>query len=394
MSPVISNTRNDITDFSVRILMLSDYLPPHIGGGVEQVVDQLSTHLTRRGHRVRVLTLRTRPAPLRESREGVDIERVPATDLTGLIGMQAAWSWGIYRATWKAIRDFKPDVVHAHNLFFRTTESAGMPYIRSGSRLVITIHLGRIAAGGVGLRSMTELYERTIGRWIISRSDRLIAVSSAVAEHARSLGARPDRIDVIPNGVDLDLFKPAERPRSGPPRILFVGRLVSNKGPELLVRAAPAVLEKHPDAEFVICGDGPMRQSLELEANRLNVARAFRFPGVIRNVPEVMRDSTVLVRPSTLEGMPLTVLEAMGCGLPVIATRVGGTPELVKHGANGFLFEPGDVDGLIGHLLALLGNPRMASEFGAAGRRAVESGRTWGEMAAHTEATYQRALSR
>jgi glycosyltransferase involved in cell wall biosynthesis len=373
--------------------MLSDYLPPHIGGGVEQVVDQLSARLAGRGHKVRLLTLRTRPAPLAESRGGVEIERVRATDLTGMVGLQVAWSWRIYKATWDAIRDFRPDVIHAHNLFFRTTESVAIPYMLNGSKLVTTVHLGKVVAGGAGLKAITGLHERIVGRWIIRRSDRLIAVSSAVADHARSLGARTDRIDVIPNGVDLALFKPAERPRSGPPRILFVGRLVPNKGPEILVRAAPAVLEKHPNAEFVICGDGPMRRSLEGEVNRLKIAYAFRFLGMVRKVPDVMRDGTILVRPSTLEGMPLTVLEAMACGLPVIATRVGGTPELVKHGEHGLLFEPGDVDGLIGHLLSLLGNPRMASEFGAAGRRRVESGWSWEEMTVRTESTYERALS-
>ncbi|MBI4219365.1 MAG: glycosyltransferase family 4 protein [Chloroflexi bacterium] len=377
----------------MRILMLSDYLPPHVGGGVEQVVDQLSTQLVRRGHEVRVLSLRTRPAPLTEIRDGVEIERVRATDLTGLIGLQVAWSWRIYKATWDAVRGFSPDVIHAHNLFFRTTESIAIPFMLNGTKLVTTVHLGKVVAGGAGLKAITGLHERFVGRWIIRRSDRLIAVSLAVAEHARSLGAKADRIDVIPNGVDLQVFKPPARPREGAPRILFVGRLVPNKGPEVLVRAAPAVLEKHPDAQFVICGDGPMRGSLEREVASRNIAHAFKFLGLIHDVPELMRGGTVLVRPSTLEGMPLSVLEAMASGLPVVATRVGGTPELVKHGTHGFLFEPGDVSGLAQHLLVLLGNRRLAAEFGAAGRRAVESGWSWSDMAVHTEATYERALS-
>lgn len=373
--------------------MLSDYLPPHVGGGVEQVVAQLSKHLVRRGHQLKVLSLRTRPAAWSENCEGVEIQRIRAADLTAFIGVQTTWSWDIYRAMWNAIRQFKPDIVHAHNLFFRTTESACLPRMRDGSRLVTTVHLGRVTGGSLGLRTITGVYERLIGRWIIRRSDRLIAVSTAVADHARSLGARPDRLDVIRNGVDLDVFRPPCVPREGPPRILFVGRLVPNKGPDLLVRAAPKVLEKHPNAEFVICGDGPMRASLEREVASRNIAHAFRFLGLVHDVPEIMRGGTVLVRPSTLEGMPLSVLEAMASGLPVIATRVGGTPELVKHGIHGFLFDPGDVSGLVGHLLVLLGNPHIAAAFGAVGRRAVESGWSWAQMAEYTEQTYRRTLS-
>jgi 1,4-alpha-glucan branching enzyme len=378
----------------VRILILSDYFPPHIGGGVEKVAEQLSSHLARRGHEVRVLTLRTRPgAPLAESACGVAIQRVPAADLTARLGFQAAWSWGLLPAVWKAVRDFRPELVHAHNLFFRTTESVVVPRVLNGAPLVTTIHLGKAAGSGLLLRTMTGAYERTVGRRVVRRSDRLIAVSEAVADHARALGARPQTIDVIPNGVDLDVFKPRQVPRNGPPRVLFVGRLVPNKGPEVLVRAAPWVLERFPEVEFVVCGDGPMRGALEREAKRLGVMRAFRFLGLVTDVPRVMQDGSVLVRPSTLEGMPLSVLEAMACGLPVVATNVGGTPELVKHGTHGYLFHPGDVNGLAGYLMVLLGNPKVAAAFGTAGRRAVETGWSWAEMSRRTEVVYERTLS-
>jgi glycosyltransferase involved in cell wall biosynthesis len=377
--------------------MLSDYFPPHAGGGVEQVVSQLAVRLAGRGHAVKVLTLRTKPAPRVELLHGVEVRRVPARDLTGLLGRQAAWSCSVYRSLGAELRDFRPDIVHAHNLYFRTTEAAAIPRAGRAGRLVVTLHLGASDGGSMPLRLMLAAYEQSIGRLVLARCARVICVSNAVARHAEALGARPGRVRVVPNGVDTAVFHSARQhtaPRSETPRpvVLFVGRLVPNKGPDLVVRAAPAILADHPGTRFLLAGDGPMRRRLERDVQRAGLASAFAFLGLIDNVPEAMRSAAVLVRPSTLEGMPLAVLEAMATGLPVVATRVGGTPEIVRDGETGFLFEPGDHVALARSVSTLLADRSLAEAMGAAGRAAA-SGRSWESVATATEMVYAEVLA-
>jgi glycosyltransferase involved in cell wall biosynthesis len=378
-------------------MMLSDYFPPHAGGGVEQVVWQLAVRLAGRGHSVRVLTLRTTPAPRDELLHGVEVRRVPARDLTGLVGWQAAWSCPAYRSLGAELREFGPDIVHAHNLYFRTTEAVAIPRAGCTGRLVVTLHLGATEGGSLPLRFLLCAYEQTVGRLILARSARVICVSKAVARQARSLGVRPGAAKVVPNGVDTTVFHPARQGEGNRgampgPVVLFVGRLVPNKGPDLILRAAPAILADHPGAGFVFAGDGPMRRRLERDVERAGLASVFSFVGLVDNVPEVMRNAAVLVRPSTLEGMPLAVLEAMATGLPVVATRVGGTPEVVRDGETGFLFEPGDHVALARSVSRLLADRPLAEAMGAAGRVAAIR-HSWESVVTATEAVYAEALA-
>ncbi len=192
----------------MHILILTDYFPPHLGGGVERVTSELATGLVRRGHRVSVLALRTCPAPRLESSGLLTIHRSPAIDLTRFAGVQVAVSLAVWADARKLIREFRPEVVHAHNLFFRTTETAAWLKRGPGVPLVTTLHLGRAEGGGRCLNLLVRAYEGTAGRYIIKRSDHLIAVSEAVADHARRIAGNGIPLTVIPNGGDAGLFHP------------------------------------------------------------------------------------------------------------------------------------------------------------------------------------------
>ncbi len=379
----------------LRILMLSDYFPPHAGGGVERVVSELCSGLARRGHRVAVLTLRTRPAPVRETDGDFTVVRVPARDLTGSLGFQCAFSAGLPFALRGEVRAFRPDIVHAHNLFFRTSEVAALPWpgLR-GAPLVTTLHLGRFEGGSFLLRGLVRGYEATFGRLIIRRSAHIMAVSEAVAAHARRAGGGRVPVTTVPNGVDLGRFRPGPfgRPSSSQ-TVLFVGRLVQNKGPDVLLRSAPRVLSRHPRARFDLVGEGPMRPRLEGLAETLGIADSVRFLGLRDDVDERMRRASVFVRPSHVEGMPLTVLEAMACGLPVVATPVGGTPELIRDGENGHLVPVDDTDALAESVMSVLDSPQRARELGRRARATVEEGHGWDGVVERTEAVYEQVLA-
>ena len=369
-------------------MMLTDYYPPHTGGGVERVASELCHGLADRGHSVAALTLRTDPAPLTESDGNLTVWRAPAADLTPRLGIQLALSVHVLPHAIRLLRRFQPDVVHAHNLFFRTTEVAALTRMFSRVPLVTTLHLGGMAGGRGPLRAAVSAYEQTIGRLTLFASEHVIAVSSAVAEHARRLGRGDRPMTVIPNGVDTAVFHPAPEPRSPSKTVLFVGRLVSNKGPQTLVEAAPEVLNRHQDARFVFLGEGPLDKALRRRTQRLGIEQSVAFLGTRSDVAEIMRGAALLARPSTLEGMPLTVLEGMASGLPVVATPVGGTPELVSDGVTGRLVPPGDSNALASRIIELLDDPNLAAEMGRHGRERAAAGYTWERVIARTEAVY------
>jgi glycosyltransferase involved in cell wall biosynthesis len=260
--------------------------------------------------------------------------------------------------------------------------------------LVTTLHLSGVEGRRRLLNTLIKTYESTMGRCIVRRSDHVIAVSNAVAEHARRMGGHSTRVTVIPNGVDTSLFYPKPDRRSIGPTVIFVGRLVTNKGPETLIRAAPTVLACHPQARFVLVGDGPLRARLQKQVHQLGIEHAVQFLGTRHDVPQLMREAALFVRPSSLEGMPLTVLEAMASALPVVATPVGGTPQVLQDGVNGLLVPVDDSTELANAIVKLLDDRSLAEDMGRRGRELVENSYTWDTVVERTESLYLKEISR
>jgi glycosyltransferase involved in cell wall biosynthesis len=175
-------------------------------------------------------------------------------------------------------------------------------------------------------------------------------------------------------------------------RVACVGRLIFNKGPQYLVEATPEVLRAHPEAEFVFVGDGPLRPHLEERARQLGVRHRLTFLGTRHDVAAILQTCDMLVRPSLLEGMPLTVLEAMACGLPVVATPVSGTAELVRHGENGLFVRPADPTSLARAILRLVEDEPLREAQGRKARRLVERDYSWDAVAEKTLAVYRELL--
>lgn len=377
----------------LRILMLTDYFHPHIGG-VEEAVYAVGKRLVAAGHTVHVLTFNTNGAPRREVLDGMVVRRAGAVELTRLLRAQSVFSLDAPAVALAVARELQPDLIHAHNLFF-TTALIGVALRQLlGRPLVTTMQLGAMDQ----LRGLTglavEAYEQVVGRVILRRSDAVIAVSQAVAEHGERLGGQRDRLTVIPNGVDSGRFAARDRAASRGKRVVLLGRLISNKGPQFLLEAAPSVLERHPDAEFVVVGDGPLRASLEARVRQYGVEGAFRFLGERSDVPQILETCAVMVRPSLTEGLPLAVLEAMAGGLPVVATPVGGTAEAVVHGRTGLLVRPGSVDELARGINTLLDDPDLAARLGANGRTLAGTVFSWDRIVDATLEVYRDALSR
>jgi glycosyltransferase involved in cell wall biosynthesis len=381
----------------LKIMMLTDYYYPHEGGGVEKVVLEVSERLRKLGSDIIILTLNTKKTFKFENHEGIKVYRVNCIDLTEKIGIQLSVSLEAIFEIARVCKEENPDILHANNRFFFTTLCAAILKGLLKRPLVMTAHLGPMAFGKGWQDFVIRAYERTISSWIFRRSECIIAVSGAVKQHVVNLGVEPDKVKIIPNGVDLRNYVPLQKrlhchDQRVAKKVVSVGRLIQNKGIHYLIDAAPEVLQRFPSTEFIIVGDGPMRTELETRAKERGVLQAFRFYGFVPEVSNVLNTCDIFVRPSLTEGMPLAVLEAMACGLPVIATRVAGTPEIVIDHETGILVDSGDASNLAEALIELLGNTELAMRFGVNARKLVEKSHSWQKTARMTLNVYKEIL--
>ncbi len=234
---------------------------------------------------------------------------------------------------------------------------------------------------------------------VIEGVDRLTAVSEGLRRTYSRIGVPPERFATVANGVaplrdrmDRDAARAALGLDARQPVVLTVGRLTHIKGQCHLVDAVPGVLARFPDLAVVLLGDGPLREVLEKRAAGLGVGGAVRFPGHRTDARQLLAAADVFVLPSRHEGMPLVALEAMEAGLPVVATRVIGSEEVVEDGVTGALVPPADPAALEAALAGLLADPDLRRRQGDAGRRRYLARFTRRRMARDTAAMYETVL--
>jgi len=216
---------------------------------------------------------------------------------------------------------------------------------------------------------------RLLNQWTVPLATHVVAVSERVAAYAaREFRIPPDRLITIVNGVDLEHFRPVMRERdAGPPVIGCTARLHRKSDHATLLRAFARLSARWPEARLLLVGHGPEGPRLRALADALGVSPRVHFLGEQPDVAPYLAQMDLYVQASMAEGMPNSVLEAMATGLPVVATAVGGTPELVLDGQTGLLVAPGDPSALADALLALLADRRLAESLGRAGRARVEA---------------------
>lgn len=293
----------------------------------------------------------------------------------------SAWREVVRFAAWCRAR--RIEVVHAcdfyANVFALTGAALARVALRIGSRRDILIP--QRSAGQHRLQSFSYRF-----------ADRVVANSRAAAEQLLREGVSRDAITVIPNGIDVRMYAPA---RSRTPRrtVTTVANLRAEKGHDVLIRAAARVTRDIPDAVFQLVGDGPMHEVLAAAARSLGISHAVRFLGHREDVPEVLHESDLFVLPSRTEAFPNGVLEAMAAGLPVVASDVGGIPELITDGENGILVPVADEDALAAAILALMREPERATRLAAAARATIEARYSFDEMVRAFEAVYTDELS-
>lgn len=290
-----------------------------------------------------------------------------ATDALKLIGLsKAAQAWGDRRiGAW--LRDQRPDVVFAEYgplgaTLRRACELAGVP-------LVVMFH-GYDAYHLHCLQQYKQSYHD-----LFASAAAVVAVSRAMAQQLIFLGCPPEKLSVNPCGVCPQRFQGAT-PSSTGPEFLAVGRLIEKKAPQHTIAAFARVCDSVPSARLTIVGTGPMESQCRQLADSLGISTNVSFAGAQPTdvVQELLRQSRAFVQHSVTascgdsEGTPVAILEALMSGLPVVSTRHGGIPDVVRHGETGFLCEEHDVEMMAKYLLRLATDSSLADRLGLAAR--------------------------
>jgi glycosyltransferase involved in cell wall biosynthesis len=347
-----------------------------IAGGTEMECRKLASGLARRGVGVTVLTQHCDGLPDYEVIDGIPVYR----KMKG---------WHLYEYTymlsvlwfllWK-IREY--DIVHCFGLYLFIPPVVLLKYI-CGKRVV-----GRVEGSGAygDFYRIKQLACACLVLACARRLDRIIAIARHIGAEIAAEGFSPRTMVAIPNSVDHELYKPETgRDRKARRRICFVGRLAEEKGLVCLITAMKKVSDTIKGVALDIVGDGPIRNELADLAAALGLQDAVCFNGSGEALP-YYRAAELFVLPSFSEGLSLSLLEAMACGLPVIATNVSGNREvLAPHdsssdipasgyqvGEHGIMVNPGDVDGLVSAILRLLTDNELAFQLKTSARPHVE----------------------
>jgi glycosyltransferase involved in cell wall biosynthesis len=282
----------------------------------------------------------------------------------------------------RRFRHWQPDVIHTHD------DRAHLYGTFAGRLAAVPRILHTRHGRSPQLSRRQKLLVNAAARLI----DRFVCVSEDSARLAIAHGVRADKVRTIRNGIDVQRFAYTGPQADGP--AVIVARLSPEKDIDTLLRAAALVVRREPAFRLEIAGDGPCLASLRQTSSALGLQEHVRFLGQVREVPELLARAGLFVLSSLSEGISLTLLEAMAGGLPIVATSVGGNPEVVADGESGFLVPPQNPSALADALLRLRSDRDACVRLGAAGRRRVEEQFDIRRMVAEYEALYSRVNTR
>lgn len=235
-----------------------------------------------------------------------------------------------------------------------------------------------------GWRSLVEKQAESL-LWPLS--DRIVCNAEALKDFViQRHSVAPDRVAVVPNGVDTDFFSPDDRGKAAHPVALFVGRFVKEKDPVTLVKAFQLALRRIPSARLIMVGDGRLRPRVSAYIDQNSIERIEILPSC-SDTRGLLRSAWVFVMSSIREGMPNVILEAMASGLPVVGTRVGGVPEIVTHGETGLLVGPSNPEELADALVQVLEDSDLRRRLGDRGREKILHSHSLEIMIRETEKT-------
>ncbi len=365
-------------------IVLTNFRSPWdpLAGGGQAATDELARAFVARGHAVTVV-FGGEPAPVNSP---YAVAWAPPASRPVVAALRIA------RCVRAVAEDIEPDVIHSSGF-----EGALLP--RGRARAVTTHHpeLPPWAPPSWASPWSRARYFRWnqvawLEREALRKADVAFFVSAASRDRAAARGYPTARPRVVPNGVDSVAFAPApEGNAMDEPTVVFAGRMDDQKGVDILLRAASHLSS---GTKVRLAGGGWKEDEYRRLAVELGVGERVEFLGHVTRtaLPALLRSASVVVVPSRYENLPLSVLEGMACGVAVVASRVGGVPEMMDDGVEGTLVPPEDPEALGAALARILGDRNLATRMGTAGRRRILAEFTWDSVAARIEAAYGEVL--
>ena len=388
----------------MKILMLTWEYPPRIVGGIARVVHDLSKRLIKDGHEVTVVTYRdSADVPEYENDKGVNVYRVdnymihPNNFIDWI--MQLNFNM-LSKATEIINKEGGFDVIHAHD--WLVTYAAKSLKNAYDIPIVATIHATE-AGRNSGIHDETQRYINDT-EWLLTYEATEVIVNSNYMKNEiqRLFGLPFDKINVIPNGINLSNFTGIERDydfrrqyaMDNEKIILYVGRLVYENGVQHLIAAMPKILSNYHDAKLIIAGRGGMMDELRAEASNLGLNDKIYFTGYLnsKQVQKMYKCADVAVFPSTYEPFGIVALEAMLAGVPTVVSDVGGLDEIVTHGVDGMKSYAGNANSIADSVTALLYDHQLATNVSKKAKQKVKEQFNWEKIAQDTHFTYEKAI--
>lgn len=387
----------------MKILMLTWEYPPRIVGGIARVVHDLSHRLIKDGHEVTVVTYKEGNTPDFEDDKGVKVYRIgnyminPNNFIDWIMQMNFNL---VAKANEIIAKEGNFDVIHAHDwLVAYAAKTLKNSY---GTPIVATIHATE-AGRNSGIHDETQRYINDTEWMLTYEASEVIVNSNYMKNELQRLFGLPfEKINVVPNGVNLNLYSGIERDyefrrqyaADNEKIILFVGRLVYEKGIQHLIAAMPKILEKYHDSKLVIAGKGGMIDELKAQVNAMGISNKVYFTGYLnsKQVVKMYKCADVAVFPSTYEPFGIVALEGMLSGTPVVVSDVGGLNEIVQHRENGMKSYAGNPNSLADSIISLLYDPALCMKVAKNARAKVKAEYNWQKIAQDTHFAYQKAI--
>lgn len=366
----------------MKIALFSDTFPPQING-VSNSVYKSALALSKQNHDVCLFTVRRRSKQSKENfctdinHEKLHINILPSMPFWGYAGERITLPLGF---TANKIKKFNPDIIHSHTPF-----GVGWEAIISAKLLKIPVVGTHHTFYDHYLKYLhidLPLFKKFSWRYTIAyynRCDLILSPSNSLAQSLKHHGLKKP-VETLSNFIDTNFFVPAADAAAkkklknklgvSDKSLIYVGRLSYEKSIDQIMRALVIISRKNPSTKLIIAGDGPARQMLEKLAHTLKIEKNVCFLGFIcgQNLLETLQTSDIFITSSKSENMPLSILEAMSVGLPIIGANALGIPEIIKNNYNGFLVPPDKPEIMAQKISELINNDSLIKKFSAASR--------------------------
>ncbi len=387
----------------MRILMLSWEYPPRIVGGISRVVHDLAQVIGQKGNEVHVVTCYEEGTMEVEKDKNVFVHRVRTYDVKAynFVDWVLHLNFALLEHSMKLIGETGSfDIIHAHDWIvafasrvLKNTYSIPM---------VCTIHATEHGRNS-GIHDDTQRYISGVEWWLTYEAWKVIVNSEYMKQEAKTVFQLPeDKIRVIPNGVDIHKFDGFEREpefrrkyaADNEKIVFFVGRLVNEKGVQVLLEAIPKVIHYYNDVKFVIAGKGPQLEYLKGKAAAMYISNRIYFTGYINDgdLMKLYKCADVAVFPSLYEPFGIVALEGMVANVPVVVSDTGGLGEIVYHGIDGMKSYTGNSNSLADSILEILHSPRKAEEMKEKAMEKVNRTYNWDIISRQTMNVYKEVV--